>query len=166
TLTVVSGDPFAFTAAAQNSQQVAEPDAPLVFTSLDPLLAVLPSRASGSGTAGVGRGTARVQVSLATDVDSDTAVLIVTPRPGSLEVTAGGAQTATAGSPLSDSVRVRLLATDGLGLADTEITVAVTTGGGSVEPSVLLTDADGRAAFAWTLGSAPGAQSVTVGSAG
>jgi len=165
TLTVVAGSPFLFTAIARDAQLAPVDSAPFVFTSLDPVRAPIGDVGVGGGVAGNARGTALVEVRLAAGSDPDTGVLVVTPRPASLSVLSGGAQSAPAGALLSDSVRVRLLATDGGGIAGVAIGVAVTTGGGSVSAASLVTDATGRAAFTWTLGGTIGAQSLTLSSA-
>lgn len=166
TLTVVAGSPFAFTAVARNAQQAVVPAAPFVFTSLDTLRARITALGAGAGTARDSRGVARIAVDLAAGGAADTAVLVVLPRPSALSVVSGSAQTVPAGAPLADSVRVRLLATDGLAIAGATVTLAVTTGGGTVSAGPLVTSASGQAAFTWTLGSLVGAQSVTVSSAG
>lgn len=166
TLTVVAGSPFAFAAVALNAQQAVVPAAPFVFVSLDTTRARLTGPGAGTGTARDLRGVARISVQLAAGSAPAEGVLVITPRASSIALLSGGAQTAQAGAALSDSVRVRLLATDGLGIAAAPITVAVTTGGGTVSSATIVTDTDGRAAFAWTLGALVGAQSVTLSAAG
>lgn len=166
TLTVGAGSPFLFTAVARDALQAVVAAAPIVFTSLDTIRAPIPARGVGAGVAGQTRGSVRILAELAAGSPPDTSILVITPRAASLSVVAGGAQSAPAGAALSDSVRLRLLATDGLGLAGATLTVVVTTGGGSVSPASLITDATGRAAFAWRLGSLVGAQGVLVSTPG
>jgi hypothetical protein len=83
-----------------------------------------------------------------------------------LALVSGGSQSAPVSAPLADSVRVQLLATDGLGIAGVPLTVAVTSGGGSVSQASIVTDINGDAAFAWTLGTSVGTQQVTLSAAG
>lgn len=166
TLTVVAGSPFLFTAIARDAQQAAVAAAPIVFTSLDTVRAPIQAPGVGAGLAAATRGIVRIVAELAAGSPPDTSVLVITPRAASLSVVSGGAQSAPAGAALSDSVRLRLLATDGLGIAGVTLSLAVTTGGGSISPASLVTDANGRASLAWRLGSLVGAQSVTASATG
>ena len=165
TLTVTAGDPFAFSAVARDGQGNAVTGTPIVYTTLDPARATLTSQSAGSGTATALRGIARIEAQLPTGAASDTAYLVVLPRPGALAVVSGGAQSGLAGTALGQPVTVRLTATDGQPLADRAVSLAVTGGGGSVAALDTLTDAAGLFRFSWTLGTA-GAQSVSVSSAG
>jgi len=165
-LVVIAGAPFTFTAVATDAQTSVVASAPFVFRSLDTLRARIGAAGSGAGTARELRGPVNIEVELAAGGGADTAVLVVLPRPGQLSLVAGGAQTVVAGTALPDSVRVRLLATDGLALAGVPLAIAVATGGGLVSADTLVTDANGGVAFAWTLGSVAGAQTVTVRGAG
>lgn len=166
TLTVTAGDPFAFTATALDGQGSPISGVPIVFTALDPARATLTSQSAGAGTSTALRGLARIRAQLPTGNAVDTAFLVVLPRPSALALVSGGNQTATAATQLPQAIAVRLTATDGQPLADAPVSIAVTTGGGSVVPSGSTTDAQGLISFTWTLGSAGGAQSVTVSSAG
>ena len=166
TLTVTAGDPFSFTATALDGQGSPISGVPLVFTALDPARATLTSQAAGAGTSTTLRGLARISAQLPTGSSADTAFLVVLPRPSALAVVSGGGQTATASTALAQAITARLTATDGQPLADAPVSVAVTTGGGSVVPSASTTDVQGLISFTWTLGSAAGAQSVTVSSSG
>jgi hypothetical protein len=162
TLVVRAGDAFSFSAAATDAQQAAVPDAPIVFTSRDTAIARITALGAGDGVARLARGSTWIHAALVSGVAADSAVLVVGPRAGSLVLVSGGDQAGLPGATLPDSIRVRLLATDGLGLGGAAVNIAVTTGGGSVLPPTLVTDDDGYATFHWTLGSAPGAQAVTV----
>ncbi|MBX7120169.1 MAG: Ig-like domain-containing protein [Gemmatimonadaceae bacterium] len=164
-LSVVAGDPFTVTATARDGQGNALTGVPLVFTSLDPVRALIASPASGAGATLPPRGLARVRVQLPTGAAEDTAYVTVQPRPGTLTAASGANQVALAGTPLPQPVSVRLLATDGQPLAGAAVTVAVTAGGGSVAPTSGTTDANGFHSFTWTLG-LPGAQGVSVTSPG
>ncbi|MCE9601364.1 MAG: Ig-like domain-containing protein [Gemmatimonadetes bacterium] len=166
TLTVTAGDPFTFTATARDGQGSVIAGAPIVFTTLDPSRATLGSPAGGAGTSTALRGIARIRAQLASGAAEDTSVLVVLPRPSALAIVSGGAQTAGANAALPQPVSVRLTATDGQPLAGAAVTVAVTSGGGSVVPTGTVTDGQGLIGFAWTLGAAAGSQSVTVSSAG
>ena len=166
TLTVTAGNPFSFTATALDGQGGVIAGAPIVFTTLDPSRATLGSPAGGAGTTTALRGTAKIRAQLATGAAEDTATLVVLPRPSGLALVNGGGQTGGANTALPQPVSVRLTATDGQPLAGAAVTVAVTSGGGSVVPSGTVTNGQGLIGFAWTLGGTAGAQSVTVSSAG
>lgn len=166
TLTVTAGDAFSFTAVALDGQANALSGVPIVYSSLDPSRATLASQSAGAGTTTNQRGIARIRAQLPTGAAEDTATLIVLPRPSSLGVVSGGAQTATPLAVLPQAVSVRLTATDGQPLAGAPVSIVVSAGGGSVLPSGSVTDAQGVVSFTWTLGNAAGTQSVTVSSAG
>ena len=79
TLTVLPGAPFEFIAVASDARQAVVANAPVIFTSLDTMLAVLTGVGGGAGTARGGGGIARVRAQLITSAAADTAVLIVRP---------------------------------------------------------------------------------------
>ncbi len=79
--------------------------------------------------------------------------------------TAGDAQTGQAGSTLADSLVVVVQDAYGNGIADVPLTWQVS-GGGTVSPAGPATDAGGRQAATWTLGTTAATQTVTVTGAG
>lgn len=164
TLSVVAGDAIAFTAQALDAQQAVIANAPITFTSLDTTRATV--ALGGTGTTRPSRGVARIRAELVTEAASDTAVVLIAPRPATLTVVGGGNQAAPVNGALADSVRLQLLATDGLGIGGATIALAVTTGGGTLSSATVVTDVNGDAAFAWTLGNLAGAQQVTATTAG
>ena len=90
-------------------------------------------------------------------------------RPGAvtkLNVLSGDAQGALTGAPLPSPLVVR--ATDRYNNAVPGVTVSwqVTAGGGSVLPASSVTDSLGQAQTVWTMGGAPGAQSVRAAAGG
>lgn len=164
TLSVVSGDPITLSAQALDAQGAVIAATPIVFSSLDSTRATV--SATGAGITRPSRGVARIRAELVTEAAADTAFVLIAPRPASVALVSGGGQAAPVSAPLADSVRVQLLATDGLGIAGVPLTVAVTSGGGNVSQASVVTDINGDAAFAWTLGTLVGAQGVTVSAAG
>jgi hypothetical protein len=92
-------------------------------------------RASFTATAGMGFGASVVKLS-------------------------GDGQTAEVGTALANSLRVRVQLADGRPVPGAPVSWSVT-GGGSLSPASGVTDADGVAAVAWTLGDAPGAAAAT-----
>lgn len=77
-----------------------------------------------------------------------------------LELRSGGAQSARPASTLGEPIVVRLLDLNGSVVAGVPVTF--TPSAGSVLPATVVTDADGQARTAWTLGATPGLVSLTV----
>jgi hypothetical protein len=78
-----------------------------------------------------------------------------------IEVIAGSGQQGTAGQPLPQPVQVRVADAAGRPVPDEVVNFVVTSGGGSVSAPSVLTDDDGVASAAWTLGtSAAAAQTL------
>jgi len=76
---------------------------------------------------------------------------------------AGDLQTATVGTLLPDSLAVVVSDIFGNPIAGHPVTWVVTSGQGTVSPSNTTTNAQGRAAAAWTLGDSVGEQTVSAG---
>jgi hypothetical protein len=76
--------------------------------------------------------------------------------PATVEIVEGDGQVARAGSPLADSLVVRLADQGGKGVRGRTVSWIVSSGGGSVTPGAVTTDADGLAAAQWILGPSPG----------
>ncbi len=72
----------------------------------------------------------------------------------------GANQTAPVDSPLPDSLAVQVVHNSGLPLEDITVTWEVETGGGTISPTSSLTDKDGIAKAAFTLGPTVGIQTV------
>jgi hypothetical protein len=68
----------------------------------------------------------------------------------------GNAQTGTAGAPLGAPIMVKVTDQNGAGMASVSVAFAVTAGGGSVPAASVVTDAQGLASSAWTLGATAG----------
>ncbi len=166
TITVVAGDPFTFTAVASDANESPVAAAPLVFTVLDPTRATLAAVGAGAGTSLAARGIARVRVALAAGGAADTSYLVVLPKAGSLQVLAGNSQTGSVNATLTDSLVVRVLATDLQPMSGVPVSITVASGGGAVSADTLVSDSLGTVRFTWTLGAAVGAQSLTIGSLG
>ncbi|MDP1892306.1 MAG: Ig-like domain-containing protein [Gemmatimonadaceae bacterium] len=83
--------------------------------------------------------------------------------PAGIKVVSGNAQSAAAGSLLSP-ITVRLHDAFNNGIEGATIAFAVTGGGGSLSSATALTDADGVATVAWTIGAGPQTMTATHGS--
>lgn len=81
--------------------------------------------------------------------------------PAQLTVLSGAGQAAPPSSTLADSVRVRVTDSFGFAVPGQSVQFAIAQGGGALSGTSVQTDADGRAAVAWTLG-ASGTQQLRV----
>jgi Bacterial Ig-like domain (group 1) len=159
-LTVTSGDQFTFAASAvdQNGQPIA--GAPVMFRAVDATLASLASAATGSGQAIGAHGSTFVIAQLITG-QADTAILTVQPKASALQLVSGGGQSGVAGMALAQSVVVRAVSNDGTVVPGVPISF-VASGNGSPTPATTVTSATGLAQTIWKLGSAGGAQTLTI----
>ncbi|HEX5724471.1 MAG TPA: Ig-like domain-containing protein, partial [Longimicrobiaceae bacterium] len=130
---------------------------PVDWTSLDPAVASV--SAAGVVTA-LANGTARIEGRVAGV--ADTARVVVAQQPAAFQRAAGDLQADTVGRTLADSLAVRVLDARGHPVAGAAVTWTAMTGGGAVSPAAAVSDAEGYARTAWTLGPVPGAQSARV----
>lgn len=79
----------------------------------------------------------------------------------SLQAFAGNNQSGLVSTALSTPLTVQVRSSTGAAVAGAVVTFSVTTGGGTVAPAVVSTDASGRAQTTWTLGANTGQQTVT-----
>ena len=158
--TAVSGTSFNFSAVAVDQNGVTIPGTPIVWNTLDPSIAAVPSAASGTVVAGTTRGTARIVAQLLTG-PTDQVTLTVLPLPTAIAASAGSGQTAVVGTTLPNPLVALVTAADGLGVSGVTVTFAVASGGGSVTSATAVTNSAGLAQTTWKLGSAVGAQTVT-----
>ena len=107
---------------------------------------------------------------LASGSQDGTALLwdlqLVLPHPQILTKLSGEDQQVAAGSSLADPFVVSVLDQHGNPVAEVTVRFAVTAGGGSLSATIDTTDENGQAASTLTLGSEPGANTVTVSVAG
>lgn len=87
-------------------------------------------------------------------------------QPTALEIVSGNAQTGEVAIPLAESLVVRVVDGNGVGVSGVSVNWGSIVGGGSVSPTSGTSDANGRAAVAWKLGSTPGSNQVTATAAG
>jgi hypothetical protein len=74
----------------------------------------------------------------------------------SLHIVSGDNQTGAAGSALPQQIVVAAAGADGQPVAGVAVAFTVSAGGGSVSPTSATTDAAGKAAATWTVGTKPG----------
>src|SRR5690242_20284021 len=87
------------------------------------------------------------------------AVSVVTPA-SAIALVAGTNQRTLAGRQLPQAIVVRATNRRGGPASGKRVTFKVGEGEGSVDPAIAITDADGRARAAWTLGNDPGRQTL------
>lgn len=95
----------------------------------------------------------------------DSLVLPDQGQPDGLQVFGGNDQEGVAGTPLSDSIVVRVTDSKQRPVQDVPVIFTVTDGG-QVIPDTALTDADGRASSRWILGPTAGSQTLVAKVAG
>jgi hypothetical protein len=88
-------------------------------------------------------------------------------EPAALTAVSSTAQSATVGTTVGEVPRVRVTTAAGEPVSGVEVTFVVTSGGGSVTGGTATADQDGTAAAgSWTLGTTPGANSLSATAAG
>jgi hypothetical protein len=163
-LAIHSGETFAFSASALDSNGVPIPGTPIVFRSLDLSMATILSPISGGGVAAIPRGLVAIVAQLLTG-RADTAILTILPTAAALQLVVGGAPSGLVATQLSQAVIVRLVATDGFGILGALVTF-VAAGGGSVGSGSATTDANGLAQTTWKFGPHAGTQQLVASAAG
>lgn len=82
--------------------------------------------------------------------------------PGDLVVAQGNNQTARASAALPVQIVIRVTGGTNVPIPNQTVALAVTSGGGSISPQSVVTNALGEVTVRWTLGAAVGQQSATV----
>lgn len=101
----------------------------------------------------------RAIVTATADGMSAHAALTVAATPAAITAITGSSQRAVAGSALPQPILVRVTSRRGRPVEGALVQFRAP-GGGVVEPAASLTDAEGRARTSWTLGDAPGRQTL------
>lgn len=161
---VTSGDAFTFGARTTDASGREVAGAPVLFRSLDTLLAPL---SRYSSPAGLARGTAGTVQIVATMFNgaADTAHLVIVRRAERLRIVSGGSQLGVVGRVLAQPVLVRVVDAEEQGVPNVGVSFAPASGEGVATASG-ATDADGYASARWQLGLRVGTQTLTVMSPG
>ena len=117
---------------------------------------------------GQGAGENGVEAS-ATDLEGSPATFTATGAPGvaaTLTHVAGDGQSAIVDTTLPDSLVVQVTDQYGNAVSGTGVEWVVTSGGGTISPSSITTEADGLAQAEWTLGSSAGSHTAEARSPG
>lgn len=160
TIVATSGVTANLTAVAYDAQQAVVNGAIIGFIAGDPSKITIPNLAVGSAQLTGVRGGSWVYAELINGT-YDSAWVDILPVPSALVKASGDAQTTLQSTAFGQPLRVRVTATDGLGVANWPVNFAVTTGSGLVSAAQVFTDTDGFAEVTWTAGDVPGAASVT-----
>jgi hypothetical protein len=80
--------------------------------------------------------------------------------PFNLEKTSGDNQSGSSGQPLANPIKVRVVDSKGQPQSDVPVYFNVVSGGGSVNPASVLSDANGYAQCIWTMGGQVGLMNV------
>ena len=137
-------------------------NSPFSFRVSDAALATLvPEGANGVTVTGTGRrGTVTVTAVTPTGI-AGTARVVLIPPAASLAVVSGSGQSDSVGRALPLPLVVRALDATGAPVPGVTVSWAVVSGTGRISASSSVTGADGTASTNYTLGSRPGAESVT-----
>ena len=91
---------------------------------------------------------------------------VTPPVATSMAVLNGNAITGVVGTALSSPIVVQVMDQNGNAMANTPVTFVPTATSGVVSTAVVLTDANGTASVTWTLGTAAGIDTLTIGANG
>lgn len=144
-----------FTIAAFDANNAPVPNVPVNWSTSDPAIATISN--SGTLTTTGKRGAVTITAVTPTNV-TDNASLSVTLPTSAIVVVSGGGQTGKVGVALGQAAVVRVVASDGVGIANATVTFGAPAGG-KVEPATVLTNASGTASATLTLGGVIGPQS-------
>jgi hypothetical protein len=118
-------------------------------------------RATTMWTLGTGAGAQDLTASIAGGgISTEFAATAGAGAADTIALESGDAQSGQIGVALADSLVVRVVDQFGNPVAGHMVTFAVTSGGGSVSPTMVATGADGLAATEWTLGGTVGTQNA------
>lgn len=157
TPSIVAPDGVRFTVTAFDSNNGVVSSVPVSWTSSDPTVATI-STAGVLSTTGK-RGTVTVTARTPTDA-SDVATVSIRLGTSGIVVVSGGGQSGKVGATLGQLAVVRVVASDGIGVANASVSFAPPSGG-RVGATTAVTDANGTASVALTLGGTIGTQSFT-----
>jgi hypothetical protein len=152
---------LAFRTTALDAQQSPVTSYYLSWSTSD---ATVPIDVTGHVTATHVRTTVTVTATTPTNISAATTLTLV-PSPSAITIVSGCGQSAAPGTPLSQPVIAKVIATDNGGVQGVTVTFTPPAGGSAV-PAQVVTDANGLAQTTLTLGPAPGPQALTIGAPG
>jgi len=161
---VFFGQTLQLDAVAWGSLEQPIPGTPIAWRSLDSTRVRVPNRAVGQVVGGPARGTARIVAQLLTG-PADTVLIAAQPVASALSRVSGDSQTAVPGVALPLPLRVRVTATDGLGVR-VPVTFRALTAGDSVGPGLVVSDSAGYAETNASVGPAAGPRTFQASVAG
>ena len=155
TSSVVTPSTVNFTVTAVDANNAPVAGVPVSWVSSDPSVATISN--AGTLTTTGKRGTVTVTATTPNGVSDNASVTVRLPTSG-IVLVSGGGQTGKAGATLAQPGVVRVVASDGAGVAGVSVNFAPPTGG-KVGSSSVTTDANGLASTSLTLGGTVGPQS-------
>jgi len=154
------GQTVNFTAEGRDDSSEDVPGAIIGFISRSPAVATIASLGSGSVQLVGARGTSWIIAELL-DGAVDSAYVRIDPRPTSMILESGNGQFTLQDTDFALPLRVRVRAADNLGVAGWPVNFAVTSGQGTLDSTLVHTDANGYAEVNWTAGDSVGVATVT-----
>ena len=161
---VFFGQSLTLNAQAFGPADTVIPGTPVAWRSLDSARVRVPNRAVGQVVGGTARGVARIVAELLNG-PADTVLVAAQPVATTLTRVSGDSQTAVPGVPLPVPLRVRVTASDGLGVR-VPVSFAALGAGDSVSPSLVLSDTLGYAQATAFVGAVAGPRSFRASVAG
>jgi len=131
------------------------------WRSADPSIAAIDSMGNATGIAPGRTSLVATYNSLVVQLPVE-----VYPVPASLTLLGGDGQRAPAGRRVSQPVMVQVVSRSGRPIEGVPVRFVLEEGAGRIEPTADSSDAQGMARAAWTLGGAPGRQSLSVNAEG
>jgi hypothetical protein len=159
------GETANFTATAFDASNNVVTGGRIRWNSSNPNIVTFPNQLVGAAQGGQQAGTATITASMEETGVSGTASVTLELTPTSIQVIGGGGQTATAGTQLPNSIRVRVMSNTAP-VPGVTVTFAARSGSGSVTPASAVTNGTGEAETRWTLGGTAGTQTIDVATAG
>ncbi|MGH7520312.1 MAG: cupredoxin domain-containing protein [Gemmatimonadales bacterium] len=153
---VLFGDTLLLAATVWGSQAQQIPGTPIAWRSLDSNRVRVPDRVVARVVGGPQRGVARIVAELLTG-PADTVLVTAQPVPTAVTRVSGDGQTAVPLAPLPVPLRVRVTASDGLGV-QVPVLFRALAAGASVSADTVLSDSLGFAEVIGTLGPGVGPQ--------
>jgi hypothetical protein len=153
---VLFGQALQLNATAWGRSEQTIPGTPIAWRSLDSNRVRVPNRAAAQVVGGSQRGTARIVAQLLTG-PADTMLVAAQPLPAQIVRVSGDSQIAVPSAVLPQPLRVRVTASDGLGVR-VPVTFRALYPGASVTPASVMSDSLGYAEAVATLGLGVGPQ--------
>ncbi|MEX2527410.1 MAG: Ig-like domain-containing protein [Gemmatimonadota bacterium] len=145
------GEGIQYTAQILDAEGTALTGVQVTWSSSNPDVVTI--SATGQATA---QGTGSSQIQASAEGVTGSAGVVVSQVPAEVRKLSGDVQTQTVNRPLETDPEVEVRDARGNPIPNATVDFSVLSGGGSVDPSIRTTDAQGRATTRWTLGPSAG----------